>query len=1001
SYYSELGFKVVNKTPFMVELSGNVSLANAAFNANMYQLVNRNGEYLYSNINDISIPSSIAKYVASVDGLSNVQMTSNPVYPTLFGKAASDSSGSYLPAADQNYINHTDVVSLYAKKYVWADLPITNGPYPGSAVIENTSPFQALFPSDLPWIYNAAEGFNGTSTAPGANGTGVTIAIVMGTGYYNNTTAYPAWNWNDMYKYGKEVFGNPYQILDRVTYLNASGMTHKAPPNPSNKSYVPFTDGYLGEFTLDTQYSATMAPDAHLDIMAIPSLSTVALDNAYSTLLELKKAPQIITNSWSGSEDTWWSLYGPSWQSGNFMNEMFMLLDARGSTIVAASGDSGGYDGYTNSISGEFPGTSPWVTGIGGNQVTMFNSTGVEFPVTGNYTDFNVTFGTANYSSAPPYYWPNLTMNVVNIGLKHDNGFTQQYWDNNQYAIVNGSPEVTQTSSGSAALSIFFTQPYWQHGYLVPNTGRMSEVQLSAEAGFNQTELIDGDWGSWFFGGTSEATPTTAGMLADVLSYLNATATIKPVYLGDINPLIYEMGNEYMQNPSKMPNPYFFVTNGSNSLSGYMVNESYTLDGLQNYPPTYWTTDNGYSMLTGWGSINVNNFKMDIKKILTQPFNLTGNITGNTTVSDGITMSMPSGLYDQTNYTFNVSGSSTSIINAPRDVNLSFMPSGSSVLVQLNNSTRPGLYNYSYSGGKLKIYSSTFDQIGFLQLNGTYKGTFAYSDAWIADRPIANRSDSSKLGKNLSSSVEYGCLMGGFPALFTQENTVPINSTDAYFDTMEPPMEPNMQQINVNYDGKPVYNALVVLSYNGSLNVNITNEVKLVSYLKNNTVSYGITNLNGQALVDTWNVYHDTRIFVYTFYSGMMNKTSFMLTPQSSMIPVNTFENHLGSSYENLSYLRVWQGENLALQTSQNSSMIALYQPGGLNFYGPSSHTEMIPGTAALTNATGYVDFHISNSLPEGLYYIGIQNDSAQEVREVSGTQIDGNITYMPIRIAG
>ncbi len=997
SYYSGFGFNIAQQTPFMVELSGNVSMVDSAFHANMYEFLNSNGEYLYSNLNDISIPSSIATYVASVDGLSSVQMNSNPVYPTLSGKSVANPEGSPLPSADQNYINHTDVVGLYAKKYVWAQLPVTNGPYPGSAVIQNTSPFQALFPSDLPWIYGAAEGFNGSATSSGANGTGITIAIVMGTGYYNQTTAYPAWNYNDMYKYGQEVFGNPDQILDRVTYLNASGMTHKAPPDPSPNIYVPFTNEYLGEFTLDTQYSATMAPDAHLDIMAIPSLSTVALDNAYAKLLNLTTVPQIITNSWSGSEDTWWSLYGPSWQSGEFMNELFMLLDARGSTIVAATGDSGGYDGYTNSISGEFPGTSPWVTGIGGDQVTMFNATGVEFPVTGNYTNFNVTFGIANYSSAPPYYWPNLTMNVVNIGLNHDNGFTQQYWDNNEYVISDGTPQVTQTSSGSAALSIFFTQPYWQHGYLVPNTGRMSEAQLSAEAGFNQTELIDGDWGSWFFGGTSEATPTTAGMLADVMSYINDT--LHKAYLGDINPLIYTMGNEYMQNPTEIPNPYFFVSNGTNSLSAYMVNESYTLDGAQNYPSNYWTTDNGYSMLTGWGTINVKNFKADLEKILSQPFNLTGNISGNTTVSDAITMSMPSGLYYGTNYTFNVSGSVNAIKNAPKEINLSFMPAGSLIPITMTNSSNAGQYNYTYENGKLKIYASTFAESGFLQLNGTYNGIFSYSAAWITDKPVANATTSQKLEKNLSLSVSYKYLMGGFPAMSTDENTVPVNSTTAYADIMEPPMEPNMQQVNVTYDGNPVYNALVVLSYNNSLNTNMTNETRIASYMENNTVSYGLTNLNGQALIDTWNVYKDTTVFVYVYYSGMMNKTEFVLTPQISIVPTNAFESF--SYMYSETYLPVWQGEDLTLSTTQDNSQAAIYVPGSLDFYGPSTHTEMIPGTAAMTNITGYLDLHIPNYLPEGLYYIGIQNSSATEVREISGTQIDGSVTYLPVLVAG
>ncbi|PYB67637.1 hypothetical protein DMB44_08145 [Thermoplasma sp. Kam2015] len=1002
SYFRGMGFSVSSSTPFAVDLSGNVSLIEKTFHTDLYYFENSSGNVLFANMGSIELPASIGRYIISVDGLTNMQMTSNPVYPTLKGTYDAPRLSPTTPGGPIN-LTHPQVVGFYAKKYVWAQLPLTNGPYPGSNITGYTPPFQALFPSDLVWIYGIGRVLNGTAGEPGANGTGTTIAIVMGTGYVNATLAYPAWNYNDMVKYGEEVFGNASAIVGRVTYLNASGITHQAPPNPSPYIYVPYTDGYLGEFTLDTQYSATVAPKAHLDIMAIPSLSTVALDHAYIRLYNLSKVPQVITNSWSGSEDSWWNMYGPTWQSADLMNLLFELLSMRGSTIVAATGDSGGYDGYTNMISGEFPGTSPWVTGVGGNQVTMFNQTGVEFPVTGMYSRFNVTFGTANYSSAPPYYWPDLNMNVVSIGLSHDHGFTQAYWDNNQYTVVNGTPQVISTGAGSAALSIFFKQPWWQHGYLVPNTGRMSEVEVSAEAGFNQTELIDGDWGSWFFGGTSEATPTTAGMIADIISYLNATIHVD--YLGDINPLLYELGNEYSQNPARIPDPYFTVSNGTNPLSAMMVNLSYTLDGPQNYPSNYYTTTDGYSMLTGWGTINVPNFMNDTKMFLTQPFNITpdrekGNFSlyGNVTASSLITMGQPSGLQASTTYYFNVSGNDSRITNAPKSLNLTFM-TASGQIIALQNSTVPGPYNFSYSGGMLKIYNKTFMEQGFLEINGTYDNHLSYAFTWIGQKQIANASDSKIMSEKLSVHAEYDHLMGGFPAF---DYSGSFNSSYGYFGTFEPPIEPNMQIVNVSFNGTPVYNALVLLSYNSSLNVsnlNVDNNSKL---LMTNVTSYGLTNLKGQAFLDTWNVAHDTRIYVYAVYSGMVNETSFVLTPQitANILFSNPVENYLLDN--EVSYLPVAQGQYLPFNVGIPNAQVALYVPGSLNFYGPSTPTMMLPGTVQYTNATGYVNYKIPNSLPPGtVLYLGITNSSAPVYQAANGLYLDHDVSYLTLLTIG
>ena len=183
------------------------------------------------------------------------------------------------------------------------------------------------------------------------------------------------------------------------------------------------------------------------------------------------------------------------------------ILALQGVTQFFATGDSGSNNGGTV-LQTSRPVEAPGVVGVGGSQLTV-NSNGVEFPLTGvSATISNIPMEVAQATGISFY----------------------TYWSFN-----NGG-------GGTYASSTAIQQPWWENALDTYSTGGEIIPVVSNAAAFNMTLFNDGHWFE-FFGGTSFATPITAGEWALIEEQANV-AYGTPL-MGSANALLFEANNAY------------------------------------------------------------------------------------------------------------------------------------------------------------------------------------------------------------------------------------------------------------------------------------------------------------------------------------------------------------------------------------------------------------------------------------------------------------------------
>jgi uncharacterized protein (TIGR03437 family) len=185
--------------------------------------------------------------------------------------------------------------------------------------------------------------------------------------------------------------------------------------------------------------------------------------------------------------------------------QMAQQANAQGMTWFASSGDSGAADcddsGAAIAQNGpavDSPASIPEITAMGG-------------------TEFNEQGGA---------YWS-------------ASGAAQGYIPEK---VWNDTPFDGGLSAGGGGASIFFSRPSWQSAPGVPNDGarHVPDISLSSSADHDPYSVIV-NGSTNYFGGTSAATPTMAGIAALLNQYLvNTGAQTKPG-LGNINPRLYRL----------------------------------------------------------------------------------------------------------------------------------------------------------------------------------------------------------------------------------------------------------------------------------------------------------------------------------------------------------------------------------------------------------------------------------------------------------------------------
>jgi subtilase family serine protease len=344
--------------------------------------------------------------------------------------------------------------------------------------------------------------------------------------------------------------GEPYIVQDLQEYDQMYGLP--APPSLNIVPIGPYnpqmgiSTGWAGETAMDVEASHTMAPGANItlyianyDLPLAPVIAQIDMLNAVNTLSQSFSIPE-----------SYFSIFGTYTLYYNVIltDQYYQIGSLEGITFSASSGDTGGTGDSVGTYGAVgYPATSPYVTAVGGTTTYITNS------------DSYQETAWSNYGFIP---------NQVNYG------------------------------GSTGGVSIWEPKPWYQNvptpsGYI---NGRMvPDVSLQASV-FPGDVFVFPLTGPGIGGGTSEASPLFAGLIALAVQY-----TGKPVGLA--NPSIYDLGTS--ANYSTIFHPITF---------GY------------NIP---WTDHYGYNLVTGFGSINIGAFATALKHMESTKAPTTLNITVN------------------------------------------------------------------------------------------------------------------------------------------------------------------------------------------------------------------------------------------------------------------------------------------------------------------------------------------------------------------------------------
>ncbi|MCI4335788.1 MAG: hypothetical protein L3K17_01125 [Thermoplasmata archaeon] len=965
NYFTSLGFRVATEGPISISFIGPAASTNAAFKTTLVN-VKENGATAITNAAPLSLPGQIANGISTVNGLNqlNVAHVTSFVDPALTGDMAASlamtpSDLSTSLSTPTTYLNTSQAYNFTNAAFLWFRY--------FSMHHKAFETWQTITPGSLDKIYGAYPllnaGINGNST-----GSPITVALVMAGGI----------NPSDIQEYGQLVFNNPKAIFDRLVPVPVDGSF-------TDNGTLTYTDGDSNEMALDIDYSATMALGAKIMPVYGPCLCTNVLDDDYATIDAMLKVPNVVSNSWGGEEDTFGNLYGPNWQNTLTMHHYFMLLDARGVTILASSADGGGFDTGTGMLSGAFPATDPYVLSVDGTRAAETDGSGVAFP----YTD---SLGLANLTIDTLINWP---VHVEQATQLQYQSFWYQPIANT--TLYNAPPE----ASGGFGTSYWFNQSWYQNGIGVPNLGRALGSGVGAEADFNETIYFDGGI-EYFYGGTSFACPTTAGMFGLIDDYLLDHG--HSAYLGDGNVPVFTVGNAWLNGNLSLVPYYDVVNNGTSYWGNYGVEKGYSWPPGQKFPmspqgyTTYGNTTKGWDFPTGWGSINVANFATDLAALESLP--------GTFQIINTTTNSFNVGAWDymvlNQSYTVHLNASASFGASNPTVTVEFFAQNGQKSTMQfpLTAVFTPTLgFNFvldtsisPFNGPGLIIFESGNDS--------THTAGFAYT--WISWPAPPGTLTVTVVDPQQSSEVGGYAQFNPWPFGYDAPVSVSPSCCTAY---------PNSFTVQVTFNGHAVYNAQVdatvpsasVLAWQGSPIQGVTQGDGRPSHeLTSAILSQTFTNTSGYALVYTWNVIAPTSYFVNATYGSAIGGTTYTMTPGPNVGTTDdyggnyselntvafvlkqirqtvnpTTENYWApnSVYQSAYYdmLYTWQGEELPVHTSdyQGNALGGLkvwfgnYDVGGENkFYkyipsGGSVGVTNTSGTSAITGGDGNATVYI------------------------------------------
>jgi subtilase family serine protease len=478
-------------TAAQVEKAFGTKLAKYRVNGRVIRLANR----------QMSVPASVASTVVGALGINQTVATtdaaasrasraaraSRAVSASRAARARALSGGSGIfPPAPAAFITAPPCGRYYGQKSTTVRPPFGHG-YPRT-VPDQVCGYQ---PGQFRSAYNV--GTNST-------GKGVTVAVVDA---YGSATIR-----GDATRYfARNDPGNPFR--------NAHFRQRLATPF-QNQSLCD-ASGWLTEQAIDVESVHAMAPNARIRYVGAQDCIN-GLFNAEQDVIDHHLA-DVVTNSWGDSAGDLLDDVA----TRTAFDDLFMLADSTGMTVLFSSGDEGDNFDLFGLSSADYPPSSPYVTAVGGTSLKIGRrgrqmgqlgwATGQSFKCTAN-----VVGGIPGCTRATLHTWLPVTLDGGS------GGFTS--YDYLQPAYQQGAVPASLALRNAALTGSTLMR-------VEPDISLDADPSTGFLIGLHET-FPNGavKYGQTRYGGTSLASPLLAGVIADADQAAGGD-------VGFINPAIY------------------------------------------------------------------------------------------------------------------------------------------------------------------------------------------------------------------------------------------------------------------------------------------------------------------------------------------------------------------------------------------------------------------------------------------------------------------------------